>query len=118
MRMWKVHPSMLCNKHLLGEHVEMHMFAGALRCGKSMKGYIEKDLLEPQNIKQRHDDLAEEMIRRGMHHMTPLFSSHANGLPDHNIDAQNSIEELMRRCVDCKTRIVEGLVQEVFCETN
>ena len=25
MRMWMVNPKMMCNKHLLGEHVELHL---------------------------------------------------------------------------------------------
>ena len=118
MRMWKVHPSLLCNKHLLGEHVEMHMFAGSIRCGKSVKGYIENDLLEPQNIKKRHDMLAQEMINRGMHHGTPLFITHAGGWPDHHMDEENSVQELRYRCTDCKERIDRAIMQEVICEAH
>jgi hypothetical protein len=30
MRMWMVPPKVMCRKHLLGEHVEIHMLAGSL----------------------------------------------------------------------------------------
>ena len=31
MRQWMVDPRLLCRKHLLGEHVENHMFIGTLK---------------------------------------------------------------------------------------
>lgn len=33
MRMWLVPPSHMCRKHLLGEHVELHMLLGTLKKG-------------------------------------------------------------------------------------
>ena len=36
MRMWLVPPSHMCRKHLLGEHVELHMLLGTLKKGKSI----------------------------------------------------------------------------------
>ena len=35
MRMWNVDVTKMCNKHLLGEHVEMHMFVGIIIKGTS-----------------------------------------------------------------------------------
>ena len=31
MRMWLVPPQLMCDQHLLGEHLEMHMFIGTIR---------------------------------------------------------------------------------------
>ena len=45
MRMWMVPPSKMCRKHLLGEHVELHMIAACLRLGKSIRGYVETGLI-------------------------------------------------------------------------
>lgn len=42
MRQWLVDPRCLCDKHLLGEHVEHHMFIGTLRKNKSIQGYLDK----------------------------------------------------------------------------
>lgn len=65
MRMWMVNPKLLCGKHLRGEHVEMHMFEGCIRLGKSIKGYLEKGFVDPKRIKSRHNELAQEMLNRG-----------------------------------------------------
>ena len=46
MRMWNVNPKTLCRKHLLGEHLEIHMFVGSINKKISMKGYLEKGFLE------------------------------------------------------------------------
>lgn len=105
MRMWNVNPEYLCRKHLLGEHVECHMFCGTINKGTSIKGYVEKGLVEVQNIKQRHDELRDEMINRGMTHKSPLpeYDSWVEG----NIDVNNNIEELRKRCPHCRQRIEE-----------
>lgn len=105
MRMWNVNPEFLCTKHLLGEHVETHMFCGTINKGISIKGYVEKGLVEVQNIKTRHDELRDEMIKRGMKHNSPLpeYKSWNEG----SIDIDNNIEELKRRCPQCRQRIEE-----------
>lgn len=47
MRMWMVPPIVMCQQHLLGEHVEMHMLIGAMKKGTSMAGYCQNGLMEP-----------------------------------------------------------------------
>lgn len=104
MRMWNVNPQLLCNKHLLGEHVEMHMFVGTINKGKSIQGYIQKGLVNPQQINPRHQALAEEMLARGMNHQSDLdFSS--KSLPIHSIAVHHNIKELKRRCPACRQRM-------------
>ena len=61
MRMWMVNPKIMCRQHLLGEHVEIHMFVGTLSRGKSVKGYLEKGLLEAHNLYWRHEEPVEEI---------------------------------------------------------
>lgn len=103
MRMWKVDPKLLCNKHLLGEHVEMHMFVGTIRRGKSIKGFVETGLVEVHSIKERHAELGAEMVRRGFTHKSPLpdYRSHRSG----RVDVKANIVELSRRCPQCRKRI-------------
>ena len=72
MRMWMIDPKMLCKKHLLGEHVELHMFVGTINKNKKLDGYKKNGLVEVHNIKLRHRELAAEMIARGMNHQSPL----------------------------------------------
>jgi hypothetical protein len=37
--MWMVDPRQMCRQHLLGEHNELHMFAGTMRKGIGLAGY-------------------------------------------------------------------------------
>ena len=107
MRMWMVDPSKMCRKHLLGEHVETHMFLGTLRKKKSIKGYISNNLLEPLSLQQRHDALVAEMTRRNMRHNTPLTIDDeldylSNSELNFRINRESSELELKNRCFNCK----------------
>jgi hypothetical protein len=70
--MWMVNPALMCNKHLLGEHVECHMLVGHLKRKRPITNYIRLNLLEPTNLRERHDKLALEMKNRGFMHKSPL----------------------------------------------
>ena len=110
MRMWNVPPEMMCRRHLLGEHLEMHMFAGAIKCGRSLKGYLEKGLVETGNISARHDELAAEMQRRGYRHNSPL-EGFVIVVSVGSVNTERSIAELCRRCPHCKKRIKERIIE-------
>lgn len=98
-----VPPEIMCRQHLLGEHVEMHMFAGAIRKGTSMAGYLDGGLLEPRQVKYRHDRLVEEMERRGMNHRSPMQEE--PWIPGKGkVSPFASLQELLRRCPDCQAR--------------
>ena len=103
MRMWGVKPNQLCRKHLLGEHVEMHMFAGTVKAKKSITGYIRKGLVNPRLIKTRHDELAKELESRGYNHQSPLEFNCLN-LPEHFLSIKSNIRELKSRCPICFNR--------------
>tara|TARA_B100000686_G_C16422280_1_gene777795 strand:- start:85 stop:408 length:324 start_codon:yes stop_codon:yes gene_type:complete len=104
--MWMIDPIMLCNKHLLGEHVELHMFVGTINKNKKLDGYKKNGLVEVHNIKSRHQELAAEMSSRGMNHNSPLpdFKEFIFG----RVDVNNSYNELIKRCSSCRSRIIEG----------
>jgi len=102
--MWNVNPKFLCRQHLLGEHLEQHMFTGSIRKGISMDGYINGGLVEIENIKHRHDELVEEMNSRGMNHKSPLIYDFENMKGGH-VDVIENIKELSRRCPECERRI-------------
>lgn len=104
MRMWGLNPELLCNQHLLGEHVEMHMFAGTIQKGRSIKGYITKNLVDPSRIGARHDELATEMRRRKIKH-TSDFPTPFPDLPQHPLSIQSNEVELCQRCSKCRARI-------------
>lgn len=103
MRMWSVPPHYMCRKHLLGEHVEMHMFAGSIAKGTSMRGYLDGGLLEIHKIRERHDVLAEEMLRRGYTHNSPIDIPDME--PEGAVDILLNVWELSVRCAECAERI-------------
>lgn len=113
MRMWLVKPKIMCRKHLLGEHVEIHMLIGAILKGKSLKGYIHKNLIEIESIEERHQELVEEMLARGYKHNSPLpeIADIYQGtfyldydIVYHKINKEESLTDLLSRCPECKKR--------------
>lgn len=103
MRMWNINPKLLCKQHLLGEHLEMHMFMGCIRSGMSIKGYVDKGLVEVDKILERHNQLVNEMEHRGYCHKSDL-----NGKEllwhEGNICVEKSLQDLFERCEECRKR--------------
>ena len=99
--MWKINPNEMCNQHLLGEHVEMHMFVGTLNRKKCVKGYLDNGLLEIHNLKKRHDEIAKEMERRGMNHKSPLLKYKV--IKKGKISIDKSKRDLKKRCRECRS---------------
>jgi hypothetical protein len=104
VRMWMVDPRILCRKHLLGEHVELHMAAAWLKRGKHIDGWVDGNCLEPRSIGARHKALAAELTRRGYKHRSPLrqplISSWQH--PTAKVDRKAALQELLHRCPTCK----------------
>lgn len=105
MRMWMCNPIILCNKHLLGEHVEHHMFVGSINNKISMNGYIDNNLLEILSLFNRHDALVHELLRRHYIHRSPLLDFTYDHLEqrivEYNIDRRKSLDALTTRCERC-----------------
>jgi hypothetical protein len=72
MRMWNVKTKTMCRQHLLGEHLEMHMFAGCLNKGINIEGYL-NGLVETDKLVERHRELVKEMRKRGYKHNSPIL---------------------------------------------
>ena len=107
MRQWLVDPKIMCRQHLLGEHVEHHMYVGTIQKGGNLAGFLEGNLLEPTSLRSRHDELVAEMIRRGYNHKSPLPEFRPFGHEHVVIDRAASLSELLRRCPDCRQRYGE-----------
>lgn len=107
MRMWMVDPEVLCRKHLLGEHLELHMFVGHLRLGRKVEGYVANNLLESAAIAERHEALAKEMELRGYWHTSPIRYKDVTNAG--KIDRLLALQELLSRCPECKQRYTEKL---------
>lgn len=115
MRMWMVPPAIMCRKHLLGEHVEHHMFVGTINKGISVAGYLRDNLLKPMSLLQRHTLLSGEMAKRGYNHKSDLHMPRLLWINLSReerwtkIDREASLGELIRRCPECRARYEESL---------
>lgn len=114
MRMWMIDPKLLCNKHLLGEHGEIHKHRHNFVKHHSITGRIApKVQIEPASMRSRHDELAEEMGRRGMRHKSPYKQPDLGYLPERfreaKVDQMVSMNDLIVRCEECRKLISEGL---------
>ncbi|UCD03925.1 MAG: hypothetical protein JSW73_05305 [Candidatus Woesearchaeota archaeon] len=102
MRNWNISPKLMCNKHLVGEHGEIHKSVANLRYTKKWTlSLTAKGFLEPQNFLERHNELAKEMINRRMNHRSPLDVSELY-LPKGKVDIRKSISDLKERCPQCR----------------
>lgn len=107
--MWGAKPETMCRQHLLGEHLELHMFAGTLKKKGGLKGYITNNLLDVKEIKNRHDAIAEEMRSRGFNHKTPMESNPnydylPEELQERRLNKLASAKDLRDRCDECRRK--------------
>lgn len=102
-----VDPRLLCRQHLLGEHNEIHMLAGCILHGKSIDGYIEKELVFPELMVKRHDTLVREMWNRGYAHKSRMPDiPHTLMKEEYNLELTKAIihsnmKDLAERCTKC-----------------
>ena len=95
-------PTIMCRNHLLCEHVEIHMFVGDIDRGQSVKGYLQKGLLEIHSLYTRHKELAKEMKHRGYNHSSGLDKRWKFAGKSGYIDRTGNLEELVKRCPKCR----------------
>jgi len=75
VRIWDLPVRVLCRKHLLGEHRELHAIWTILT--EDRQGYRHHPEVKRwegrlQHLAVRHQQQAEEMVRRGWNHKSPL----------------------------------------------
>lgn len=82
MRIWDVNPRGLCNKHLFGEHRELHAIWSILTNDK--KEYrnhpeTKRWLSKNKALFSRHEQLVKKIKRRGYNHSSPFNKEQASG---------------------------------------
>lgn len=109
MRMWMVEPRLLCRKHLLGEHSEIHKHRHVFEKGWSIDKRIElpNPQIEPLSMESRHDEIVKEMKLRGYNHQSPfkqpsLSKYNLKVLKCAIVNKEHSLNDLHCRCVECK----------------
>ena len=112
MRMWMINPTLMCRKHLLGEHAEIHMLCGSIKRNKSINGFIDKKLIDLHEIFERHEDLVREMTNRGYNHKSHFteveveeIKNKINGIFCNPVDLKENYRDLFSRCDDCNKRM-------------
>lgn len=107
MRMWMIDPKLLCRKHLLGEHGEIHKHRHNFVKQHNMSG--RKGQIFPRLMQQRHDELAIEMLRRGYRHESPYTQPGVEYLPEDVLNSKPGINanmiDISNRCTDCAERL-------------
>lgn len=103
MRVWDVSPSLLCRKHLLGEHRELHGLWNILTKHQGQGGYSHHPETKRWQGKLkalylRHEALVKEMKRRGYEHHFPLDKRLARGraVQDYFLDTVPRQRQLLR----------------------
>lgn len=110
MRIWDVKPNILCKKHLLGEHRELHGLWNILTIHKEKGGYSR----HPETLRWRgrlkalylrHEKLVTEMQKRGYRHLSPLDKKQAKGktIQDKFVNTvSEQIQILKNKNCDCQ----------------
>jgi len=104
VRMWMVDTGIMCRQHLLGEHVEHHMFAAHFAKKRGIDGYVEHNCVEPKSLQSRHKALVKEMRRRGFNHNSPLKKVSVRIYPDVRVNKKKALKDLLSRCKECCKR--------------
>lgn len=111
MRMHMIYGFLLCKNHLSGEHFEIHKHRHVFVKKWSIDKRItpEDVQIEPMSMKQRHDELAAELLRRGGTHKSPYEMPNISHLPPHQrfatVDRWASVIRLYYKCPKCRRRI-------------
>ena len=106
-----INPKLLCRKHLLGEHGEIHKhrhnFVKHHSISKRVSPVVQ---IEPTSMKERHDQLAAEMLRRGFNHQSPYEQPDISYLPENEriakVNLNVSMIDLTERCPVCAKNIL------------
>jgi len=108
MRIWDLPVERLCNKHLLGEHRELHAIWSIITENK--KGYsshpeTKRWVGKLKALYNRHKEQITEMKKRGFKHNSPLNTIFSKGSNIQNTFI-NTIEEqkqiLKKKKCNCK----------------
>ncbi|MBU0497758.1 MAG: pyrimidine dimer DNA glycosylase/endonuclease V [Candidatus Thermoplasmatota archaeon] len=109
MRIWDISTKKLCNRHLLGEHSELHAIWSIIT--KDKKGFAN----HPETTRWqgklkalylRHEKIVQEMKKRGFYHKSPLNGDFAIGQSVQK-DLIDSIEDQISllRSKKCKCKV-------------
>ncbi len=97
MRVWDLSPNLLCHKHLLGEHRELHGLWNILTIHQAKGGYskhpeTKRWVGKLAALYKRHSLLVKEVKNRGYNHRSSLNKKMALGREEQDL-LLNSLSE-------------------------
>jgi len=107
MRIWDIPVNKLCQKHLLGEHRELHAIWSIIINNKIGYSNHPETLRWKGKLKAlyfRHEKQMIEMKKRGFNHNSPLEEKFANGDKTQNVlldDVEEQIKILKTKKCKC-----------------
>jgi hypothetical protein len=106
MRITNIPPTLLCDRHLIAEHVTCHEFLDLIRKGL-IQAWVRAGLIEVHNLDRRHMALAQEMEARTFFHWNiDLDFANAPELPEAGeIDTAHNLALMAETCLECRARI-------------
>jgi hypothetical protein len=107
MRIWDISPNKLCNRHLRGEHSELHAIWSIITNDKKGFTYHPETLRWKGKLKAlylRHEQQIKEMEIRGFNHKSPLdikFAKGNNKQKEHVDSIEKQIRILRNKSCEC-----------------
>jgi hypothetical protein len=100
--MWQIPPDFMCQKHISGEHYELHKHLHSFQKKHSITGRIKPVVqIEPASMEIRHNELANYM-----NHNSPYTQPDISYLPideqKAKVDLNISYKDLSDRCPECR----------------
>ena len=112
-----VNPEDMCIRHLLGEHLETHMFYTHLTKKRKISGFITSNCIEPKSIKIRHDILASFIKNhKSLMNENPDISYLPVSEVNARVNTAKSFSLLMGRCPKCLDKYFERIQKNDLVE--
>lgn len=105
MRQWNIEPVLMCNKHILAEHRDMHKTRAMQARNADLTRYYEQGLIHPYTWLPRHDHLVIEMGARGLAHHSPVEQVMGHYPITLHLNVAANRADLYHRCEACAKRM-------------
>jgi len=104
-RQWLVEPREMCKQHLLGEHLEAHIFLSKMQKGYKLDGFRKGSMFFGASYVQYRHDLIAEVLNQP--HKTPLLLQDLKVekypyIAPTSKDFEKSSNDLYGRCERCR----------------
>ena len=99
MRVWDVPHTELCDRHLVGEHAEIHAVWSVIansKAGYALHPEVTRWRGRLRALVARHDANVAEMTARGFKHASPLAASEGDATQTQLVDSLDEQRRVLR----------------------